>query len=110
MEKKIKDSNGDMDKTTEKWSTSKEERIATWHFAMLDENKNKFLERKEWKNFRIMVTNEKKLRRCGKKLPKYCDINNDRQISMTEWLSCLNAQQNPSGKKVFHYKLFFLSI
>ncbi|XP_032684488.1 SPARC-related modular calcium-binding protein 2 isoform X2 [Odontomachus brunneus] len=93
MQTKMKASSTDSDETTDNWPASKEERIATWHFVMLDKNKNKVLERKEWKSFRVMVANNKQLRRCGKKLPRYCDINNDRRISMTEWLSCLNAQR-----------------
>ncbi|KAH0944986.1 hypothetical protein HN011_006466, partial [Eciton burchellii] len=93
MQKKMMTSNNDSDETTVKWEISEEERIATWHFVMLDKNKNKILERKEWKNFRTMIANSKQLRRCGKKLPRYCDINNDRRISMTEWFSCLNTQR-----------------
>ncbi|XP_011144336.1 SPARC-related modular calcium-binding protein 2 isoform X1 [Harpegnathos saltator] len=93
MQTKMRASNTDSDETTAKWPASKEERIATWHFVMLDKNKNKVLERKEWKSFRVMVASNRQLRRCGKKLPRYCDINNDRRISMTEWLSCLNAQR-----------------
>ncbi|XP_011636194.1 SPARC-related modular calcium-binding protein 2 [Pogonomyrmex barbatus] len=93
MQEKMETSSNNSNETTVKWEASKEERIATWHFVMLDKNKNKVLERKEWKSFRTMVANNKQLRRCGKKLPKYCDINNDRRISMTEWLSCLNAQR-----------------
>lgn len=93
MQKKMKASGTDSDETTAKWQASKEEQIATWHFVMLDKNKNKVLERKEWKSFRTMVANNRQLQRCGKRLPKYCDINNDRRISMTEWLSCLNAQR-----------------
>ncbi|KAG5306886.1 SMOC2 protein, partial [Acromyrmex insinuator] len=93
MQEKMEASNIDSNETTVKWQASKEERIATWHFVMLDKNKNKVLEKKEWKNFRTMVANNRQLRRCGKKLPRYCDINNDRRISMTEWLSCLNAQR-----------------
>ncbi|KAG7211467.1 hypothetical protein KM043_010747 [Ampulex compressa] len=98
MQKKMKASTTESDETTTKWQASKEERIATWHFVMLDKNKNKVLERKEWKSFRTMVANNKQLRRCGKKLPRYCDINNDRRISMTEWLSCLNAQRPTSAE------------
>ncbi|KYM97970.1 SPARC-related modular calcium-binding protein 1 [Cyphomyrmex costatus] len=96
MQEKMEASNkleADFNETTVKWQVSKEERIATWHFVMLDKNKNKVLEKKEWKSFRTMIANNKQLRRCGKKLPRYCDINNDRRISMTEWLSCLNAQR-----------------
>ncbi|XP_017886005.1 SPARC-related modular calcium-binding protein 2 isoform X2 [Ceratina calcarata] len=93
MHKKMKASGTDSDETTAKWQASKEEQIATWHFVMLDKNKNKVLEKKEWKNFRTMVANNRQLQRCGKRLPRYCDINNDRKISMTEWFSCLNAQR-----------------
>ncbi|XP_071876885.1 SPARC related modular calcium binding-like protein magu isoform X1 [Bombus fervidus] len=93
MHKKMKASGTDSDETTAKWQASKEEQIATWHFVMLDKNKNKVLERKEWKSFRTMVANNRQLQRCGKRLPRYCDINNDRKISMTEWFSCLNAQR-----------------
>ncbi|XP_012543460.1 SPARC-related modular calcium-binding protein 2 isoform X1 [Monomorium pharaonis] len=93
MQEKMEASSIDSNETTVKWQASKEERIATWHFVMLDKNKNKVLEKKEWKSFRTMVASNRQLRRCGKKLPRYCDINNDRRISMTEWLSCLNAQR-----------------
>lgn len=51
------------------------------------------MERKEWKAFRALVSDNKILRRCGKKLPRYCDVNHDRKISMTEWLECLNAKR-----------------
>lgn len=33
------------------------------------------------------------LRKCGKKLPRYCDVNSDRKITLTEWLDCLQAQR-----------------
>ncbi|XP_026297390.1 SPARC-related modular calcium-binding protein 1 isoform X3 [Apis mellifera] len=98
MHKKMKASGTDSDETTAKWQASKEEQIATWHFVMLDKNKNKVLERKEWKSFRSMVANNRQLQRCGKRLPRYCDINNDRKISMTEWFSCLNAQRTTTSE------------
>lgn len=41
MQEKMTASNTDSDETTVKWQASKEERIATWHFVMLDKNKNK---------------------------------------------------------------------
>lgn len=66
------------------------------------------LEKKEWKSFRTMVANNRQLRRCGKKLPRYCDINNDRRISMTEWLSCLNAQRPTTGNNNYISQYVFL--
>lgn len=44
-----------------------------------------------------------KLRQCGKKLPRHCDVNHDNKIGFTEWLNCLNVnhvqtQTQPNGK------------
>jgi hypothetical protein len=86
------------------WMSSKEEQAATWSFVDFDKNKNKMLDRNEWKIFKEIVSKEKNLRKCGKKLPRYCDINKDRNISMTEWLDCLNVQQGLFG---FFYWLLF---
>lgn len=35
----------------------------------------------------------RKLRRCGKKMPRYCDVNNDKKITLSEWLNCLQTQR-----------------
>ncbi|XP_055859265.1 SPARC-related modular calcium-binding protein 2 isoform X3 [Episyrphus balteatus] len=75
-----------------KW-TSEDERIATLSFVFLDKNKNKSWERKEWKTFRELVTANKTLGKCGKKMPRYCDVNSDKKITLSEWLNCLNAQR-----------------
>lgn len=76
------------------WMPSKQEKAATWNFVDFDKNKNKIFDRNEWKLFKEIVSKEKSLRKCGKKLPRYCDINKDRHISMTEWLDCLNVKQS----------------
>ncbi|PSN45518.1 hypothetical protein C0J52_13178 [Blattella germanica] len=90
----------------ETWQLSPELQVATWNFLVLDKNKNKVLEKKEWKNFRALVSSKPELRRCGKRLPRYCDSNQDRKISLPEWLNCLNTQNNtltvsaaPSGSR-----------
>lgn len=82
------------------WIATREEQIATWSFVVFDKNKNKLLDRNEWKFFKDEVSAVKTLRKCGKKLPRYCDINRDRQISMTEWLECLKTdKQAPALSK-----------
>lgn len=86
------------------WISSKEEQAATWSFVVFDKNKNKMLDRNEWKSFKEIVSSVKSLRKCGKKLPRYCDINKDRHISMTEWLDCLNVQH---GELKFCYMAIF---
>jgi SPARC-related modular calcium-binding protein len=39
------------------------------------------------------------LRRCGKRLPRFCDVNNDKKITLSEWLNCLQTQR-VQGEKV----------
>ncbi|KAH8297033.1 hypothetical protein KR044_003868, partial [Drosophila immigrans] len=72
---------------------SEDERIATLSFVFLDKNKNKSWERKEWKVFRDLVTSASNLNKCGKKMPRYCDVNGDKKISMSEWVNCLQSQR-----------------
>lgn len=60
------------------------------------------MERKEWKSFRKEMSANRKLRRCGKKLPRHCDVNCDNKIDLTEWFHCLNVkhmltQTQPNG-------------
>lgn len=95
---------------------SETERVATLSFVLLDQNKNKVLERKEWKTFREMVMPAKwvtfefkfwtkhlpiyyfrNLRKCGKKMPRYCDVNNDKKITLSEWLNCFQAHHTPAA-------------
>ncbi|XP_069692254.1 SPARC-related modular calcium-binding protein 1 isoform X6 [Periplaneta americana] len=77
----------------EMWPVSVEEQAASWTFVMLDKDNNKVLERKEWKNLRSLVSSKAQLRRCGKRLPRHCDVNNDRKISIREWLNCVIPQR-----------------
>lgn len=45
MQKKMKASSTDSSEITANWQASKEEQVATWHFVMLDKNKNKVCNR-----------------------------------------------------------------
>uniref|UniRef100_A0A1B0CF88 Sparc-related modular calcium-binding protein 2 n=1 Tax=Lutzomyia longipalpis TaxID=7200 RepID=A0A1B0CF88_LUTLO len=81
---------------TTKWNTE-DEKLATLSFVILDKNKNKVWERREWKTFRELVMPIKSLRKCGKKLPRYCDVNNDREITLSEWLNCLQTTRSSSN-------------
>lgn len=47
MQEEMEASSMDSNETTVKWQASKEERIATWHFVMLDKNKNKVLDKRQ---------------------------------------------------------------
>ncbi|XP_076264781.1 SPARC related modular calcium binding-like protein magu isoform X2 [Rhynchophorus ferrugineus] len=76
---------------------SRDEQAAHWSFNYFDKDRNKVLDRPEWKAFKEYVSPIKTLRKCGKKLPKYCDSNKDREISRTEWLDCLNIQEQQAS-------------
>ncbi|KAM3968880.1 SPARC related modular calcium binding-like protein magu isoform 2-T2 [Aphomia sociella] len=80
-----------------KWGASNEEQAATWTYVMLDKDKNKALERREWKAFHQLIANVEHLRKCGRKLPRYCDVNHDTKISITEWMACLEVTQASQG-------------
>lgn len=61
------------------------------------------------------MSTDSKLRQCGKKLPRHCDINHDNRIGLTEWLNCLNINHvqtptQPNGKfqdKLYYFKYIF---
>lgn len=94
------------------WSASREESAATWVFVMLDKNKDKVLERREWKSFHHLISSVEELKRCGRKLPRYCDVNHDVKISITEWLACLDvvmASTTTPSKYEINLKYFKLN-
>ncbi|XP_055374150.1 SPARC-related modular calcium-binding protein 1 [Condylostylus longicornis] len=74
--------------------SSEDEKYATLSFVYLDKNKNSVWERKEWKIFREMVSEVKPLRKCGKKMPRYCDVNSDKKITLAEWLNCMQTERD----------------
>uniref|UniRef100_A0A182TKZ1 SPARC-related modular calcium-binding protein 2 n=1 Tax=Anopheles melas TaxID=34690 RepID=A0A182TKZ1_9DIPT len=90
------------------WNTE-EEKIAILSFVLLDKNQNKQLERKEWKAFRELVTATRQLRKCGKKMPRYCDVNSDRKITLSEWMSCLDGKRNSSDNVSNKHEIVYFS-
>lgn len=48
------------------------------------------------------------LRNCGKKMPRYCDVNSDKKITLTEWLGCLQVQTTPYKPKSMETREYFL--
>ncbi|XP_061399740.1 SPARC-related modular calcium-binding protein 2 [Musca vetustissima] len=77
---------------TTNWS-SEDERIATLSFVILDKNKSSAWEKKEWKTFRELMNTVNNLRKCGRKMPRYCDVNGDKKITLNEWISCLQTSR-----------------
>ncbi|OXA60885.1 SPARC-related modular calcium-binding protein 1 [Folsomia candida] len=69
-----------------------QEQSVRWYFSQLDDNSDGILDRSEWKFFRTEVSKDKRLKRCGKKLPRHCDANGDRRLSESEWVDCLGVE------------------
>lgn len=52
------------------------------------------LERREWKVFKKEIRRRKGMRKCGRNFLRYCDVDDNRKITLDEWIDCmgLNAQ------------------
>lgn len=60
-----------------------------WKFAQLDRNKNKSLERTEWRPYKAILLEWKNTRHCSRNFFKTCDINSDKKVSSSEWGKCI---------------------
>ena len=55
------------------------------------------IDRQEARELRLLFRRSQKLRRCGKKLPAFCDADGDKRITVDEWLQCLGVVKGPSS-------------
>ncbi|XP_069091070.1 SPARC-related modular calcium-binding protein 2 isoform X3 [Pleurodeles waltl] len=68
-----------------------EERVVHWYFKQLDKNSNGDIGKKEIKPFKRLLRKKSKPKKCVKKFVEYCDVNNDKSISIQELVGCLGA-------------------
>uniref|UniRef100_H3AXJ7 EF-hand domain-containing protein n=1 Tax=Latimeria chalumnae TaxID=7897 RepID=H3AXJ7_LATCH len=68
-----------------------EERVVHWYFKQLDKNSNGDIGKKEMKPFKRFLRKKSKPRKCVKKFVEYCDVNNDKSISVQELMGCLGV-------------------
>ncbi|CAH1392476.1 unnamed protein product [Nezara viridula] len=77
------------------------EQFAIWTFQVIDTSKNKFLDKKEMGPLRtLLLSFSPNVKRCGKKFARYCDVNHDKKISLTEWVNCLDTESSAVGMTV----------
>ncbi|KAG0726421.1 SPARC-related modular calcium-binding protein 1 [Chionoecetes opilio] len=76
---------------------SVEEFAARYHFGSLDADNSSFLEGREKKMVKRHFKSNPKLRRCGRKMTIYCDVNYDKRVSLEEWVACVTVQHNDTG-------------
>ncbi|CAJ0939338.1 unnamed protein product, partial [Mesorhabditis belari] len=64
------------------------ERVLHWKFEALDLNKNKNIERREWKPYKEQLKSWRQVKTCARNFFRYCDTNENRRISADEWREC----------------------
>ncbi|MEE6475336.1 hypothetical protein FKM82_010715 [Ascaphus truei] len=70
-----------------------EERVVHWYFKQLDKNSNGDIGKKEIKPFKRLLRKKSKPKKCVKKFVEYCDMNNDKSLSVQELMGCLGVTQ-----------------
>uniref|UniRef100_A0A452RAS4 EF-hand domain-containing protein n=2 Tax=Ursus americanus TaxID=9643 RepID=A0A452RAS4_URSAM len=84
-----------------------EERVVHWYFRLLDKNSSGDIGKKEIKPFKRFLRKKSKPKKCVKKFVEYCDVNNDKSISVQELMGCLgvtkeegkaNAKKRPTPR------------
>lgn len=65
-----------------------------WYFAQLDNNASSDINKKELKPFKRYVKKKAKPKKCARKFIDYCDLNNDKAISLLELKGCLGVSKD----------------
>ncbi|XP_029427182.1 SPARC-related modular calcium-binding protein 1-like isoform X3 [Rhinatrema bivittatum] len=66
-----------------------EERVVRWHFVRLDKDFSSTLNEWEIRPFKVYVKKNTRPKRCVRKFMEYCDVTNDKLISLHELKGCL---------------------
>ncbi|KAK1791011.1 hypothetical protein P4O66_002061 [Electrophorus voltai] len=74
-----------------------EERVVHWYFRQLDKNSSGDIGKKEIKPFKRLLRKKSKPKKCVKKFVEYCDISNDKALSLQELIGCLGVTKEDVG-------------
>lgn len=79
-----------------------DKRVIQWKFTELDVGEDGVLQRREVRDLRKMVRKNVEPRECAKTFVRYCDLDQDKRISRSEWSVCLgvdihNEQSGPGS-------------
>lgn len=86
-----------------------EERVVHWYFSQLDKNANGDIGKKEIKPFKRFLRKKSKPKKCVKKFVEYCDISNDKALSLQELMGCLGVtKEEGESSLVTHPSICFL--
>ncbi|XP_031734669.1 SPARC-related modular calcium-binding protein 2 isoform X2 [Anarrhichthys ocellatus] len=75
-----------------------EERVVHWYFSQLDKNSSGDIGKKEIKPFKRFLRKKSKPKKCVKKFVEYCDISNDKALSLQELMGCLGVIKEEGAK------------
>lgn len=76
-----------------------EERVVHWYFKQLDKNSSGDIGKKEIKPFKRFLRKKSKPKKCVKKFVEYCDVNNDKSLSVQELMGCLGVTKEEAAPK-----------
>lgn len=71
-----------------------EKQVIQWKFTELDLNRDEVLQRREVRDLRRMARRFVEPRACARSFTRYCDHNQDKRISRSEWSVCLGVDIN----------------
>ncbi|GFY60940.1 SPARC-related modular calcium-binding protein 1 [Trichonephila inaurata madagascariensis] len=71
-----------------------EKQVIQWKFDQLDDNGDTYLKKKELRDLRRMAKKIVKPKICAKSFAKFCDLDQDRKISRSEWSVCVGVDIN----------------
>ncbi|XP_017279850.1 SPARC-related modular calcium-binding protein 2 isoform X1 [Kryptolebias marmoratus] len=75
-----------------------EERVVHWYFSQLDKNTSGDIGKKEIKPFKRFLRKKSKPKKCVKKFVEYCDISNNKALSLQELMGCLGVTKDDGSK------------
>ena len=79
-----------------------EERVVHWYFSQLDKNSSGDIGKKEIKPFKRFLRKKSKPKKCVKKFVEYCDISNDKALSLQELMGCLGVTKEEGETHITH--------
>ncbi|XP_069062998.1 SPARC-related modular calcium-binding protein 1-like [Pleurodeles waltl] len=66
-----------------------EDRAVRWHFIRLDKDFSNSISEKEMRPLKLYMKKNTRPKRCIRKFMEYCDLSNDKQLSLHELKGCL---------------------
>ncbi|XP_064484852.1 SPARC-related modular calcium-binding protein 2-like isoform X2 [Ornithodoros turicata] len=80
---------------------TQDKRVIQWKFTELDVGEDGALQRREVRDLRKMVRRIVEPRECARTFVRYCDLDQDKRISRSEWSVCLGVDIHMVSFRLF---------